>query len=81
MHGRNEIDLQGRSRSLIHGTTTSNPKNSSKLSQSIKLIECEWCPESFPNISKAIEHKFRKHQYESTNYFCKLCGKLFPLNV
>lgn len=44
------------------------------------LIECEWCPEVFPSISKAIQHKFRKHKYESTNYFCKQCGKLFPLN-
>lgn len=44
------------------------------------LIECEWCTEVFPTISKAIQHKFRKHKHESTNYFCKQCGKLFPLN-
>lgn len=50
--------------------------------QSSDLIKCEWCSEvSFVTISKAIEHKFRKHRYESTNYFCSDCGKLFPLKV
>lgn len=49
--------------------------------QSSDLIQCEWCNEVFVNISKAIEHKFRKHRYESTNYFCSDCGKLFPLKV
>lgn len=45
------------------------------------MIRCEWCSEVFVTISKAIEHKFRKHRYESTNYFCPDCGKLFPLKV
>ncbi|KAG4073182.1 hypothetical protein HA402_002571 [Bradysia odoriphaga] len=49
--------------------------------QSSDLIKCEWCTEVFVTISKAIEHKFRKHRYESTNYFCSDCGKLFPLKV
>lgn len=43
------------------------------------LIECEWCPELFVNISKAILHKFRKHKGEERNYHCEHCGKLFPL--
>ncbi|XP_019553190.3 protein suppressor of hairy wing [Aedes albopictus] len=47
----------------------------------IELIECEWCPETFTRLSRAIEHKYRKHNYESKNYFCTLCGKLFPLKV
>lgn len=45
------------------------------------LVKCEWCSEVFETISKAIEHKFRKHRYESTNYFCQECGKLFPLKI
>lgn len=50
-------------------------------STTILLIECEWCPETFTSMSKAIEHKYRKHNYEAKNYFCKLCGRLFPLRV
>ncbi|KAJ6639648.1 Zinc finger protein [Pseudolycoriella hygida] len=49
--------------------------------RSSDLIKCEWCTEVFVTISKAIEHKSRKHRYESTNYFCKECGKLFPIKV
>lgn len=47
----------------------------------VEFIDCEWCPEAFPSIAKAIEHKFRKHRYDSTNYFCKICGKLFPIKI
>lgn len=56
-------------------------KHTLKQATAFELVECEWCPEAFQNISKAIEHKFRKHRYESTNYFCVYCGKLFPLKV
>lgn len=29
-------------------------------------------------MTKAIQHKYKKHRYKK-NYFCKICGKLFPL--
>uniref|UniRef100_A0A1Q3EZ16 C2H2-type domain-containing protein n=1 Tax=Culex tarsalis TaxID=7177 RepID=A0A1Q3EZ16_CULTA len=56
-------------------------KRQSERRSTILLIECEWCPETFTSMSKAIEHKYRKHSYEAKNYFCKLCGRLFPLKV
>lgn len=71
-----------------HGSESAMDKNpdlatagSSTSDQRIDLIECEWCPETFTRLSKAIEHKYRKHSYESKNYFCTLCGRLFPLKV
>lgn len=80
MHGRKEIDLKGRPIVKLNDTNQSK-STSGTANDSKQQIECEWCPELFPNISKAIEHKFRKHRYESTNYFCKICGKLYPLKV
>lgn len=62
-------------------TATLPPSKVPVKYRSSDLINCEWCSEVFVTISKAIEHKFRKHRYESTNYFCKVCGKLFPLKV
>ncbi|XP_055542883.1 zinc finger protein Xfin-like [Wyeomyia smithii] len=73
-----------------HGTQTNdtakNPDSPldhrhSSHESTIMLIECEWCPETFTSMSKAIKHKYRKHNYESKNYFCALCGRLFPLKV
>ncbi|XP_058817416.1 telomere zinc finger-associated protein-like isoform X2 [Topomyia yanbarensis] len=71
---------------LKHGAESILSKNPDEPRQSnqegaIMLIECEWCPETFTSMSKAIEHKYRKHNYESKNYFCTLCGRLFPLKV
>uniref|UniRef100_A0A8D8MDQ2 Zinc finger and BTB domain-containing protein 48 n=1 Tax=Culex pipiens TaxID=7175 RepID=A0A8D8MDQ2_CULPI len=64
---------------LKHGSTQVTGKNPER--SALVLIECEWCPETFTTMSKAIEHKYRKHNYEAKNYFCKLCGRLFPLRV
>ncbi|XP_065089071.1 zinc finger protein 484-like [Ochlerotatus camptorhynchus] len=65
-----------------HGTGSEFGKIPSGSGEgTIVLIECEWCPETFTKLSKAIEHKYRKHNYESKNYFCTLCGRLFPLKV
>ncbi|XP_001651358.2 zinc finger protein 423 [Aedes aegypti] len=71
---------------LKHGNQSQIGKNPDQAAGSgrestIDLIECEWCPETFTQLSRAIEHKYRKHNYESKNYFCTLCGKLFPLKV
>ncbi|XP_058443880.1 zinc finger protein 691-like [Malaya genurostris] len=71
---------------LKHGAESKlskNPDHPGRASHEtiISLIECEWCPETFTSMSKAIEHKYRKHNYESKNYFCALCGRLFPLKV
>ncbi|XP_055641264.1 putative zinc finger protein C09F5.3 [Toxorhynchites rutilus septentrionalis] len=71
---------------LKHGTESQQSKKieettNLKQESAIMLIECEWCPETFISMSRAIEHKYRKHSHESKNYFCTLCGKLFPLKV
>lgn len=67
---------------LKHGNESEIERSSSGSGDgTIVLIECEWCPETFTKLSKAIEHKYRKHNYESKNYFCTLCGRLFPLKV
>ncbi|XP_055606548.1 zinc finger and BTB domain-containing protein 40-like [Uranotaenia lowii] len=73
---------------LESGRIADNPDEKGKQRQgtrpvtsSLMLIECEWCPETFTTMSRAIEHKNRKHSYESKNYFCQLCGRLFPLKV
>ncbi|XP_053699203.1 zinc finger protein 808-like [Sabethes cyaneus] len=62
-------------------TFEGSERSRSSHEPAIVLIECEWCPETFTSMSKAIEHKYRKHNYESKNYFCTLCGRLFPLKV
>ncbi|EDS40210.1 conserved hypothetical protein [Culex quinquefasciatus] len=73
---------------LKHGSSPGTGKNPDREGSgrqpersALVLIECEWCPETFTTMSKAIEHKYRKHNYEAKNYFCKLCGRLFPLRV
>lgn len=78
---------QLRAHFLKHGSDSRLSKNPDEAAGSrldgttIQLIECEWCPETFTTMSKAIEHKYRKHNYDSKNYFCTLCGRLFPLKV
>ncbi|KAL9692200.1 hypothetical protein quinque_016455 [Culex quinquefasciatus] len=72
-HGKLQVHF------LKHGSSPGTGKNPER--SALVLIECEWCPETFTTMSKAIEHKYRKHNYEAKNYFCKLCGRLFPLRV
>ncbi|KAL9696132.1 hypothetical protein quinque_015417 [Culex quinquefasciatus] len=52
---------------LKHGSSPGTGKNpdregSGRQSErsALVLIECEWCPETFTTMSKAIEHKYRK---------------------
>ncbi|GAB0093244.1 zinc finger protein 575-like [Sergentomyia squamirostris] len=70
-HGNNEIDYLGQPRKrFIRPVTTKDT-----------MIQCEWCPEKFTTISRAIQHKHRKHTNVFTNYYCEYCGKLFPFRI
>lgn len=80
-HGSNEIDIRGRP--TLQSTLLKHPRKATVVEPllPVEFIDCEWCAEAFPSVAKAIEHKFRKHRYDSTNYFCKVCGKLFPIKI
>lgn len=43
------------------------------------LIQCDFCNEQFTNVTKAIQHKFRKHPESVSKHFCPFCGMHFPL--
>ncbi|XP_055712419.1 zinc finger protein 60-like [Phlebotomus papatasi] len=75
-HGSNEIDYRGRPKP----TQKALAKNIHPAAKNT-AIQCEWCPEKFPNISQAIQHKHRKHNNVATNYHCEFCGKLFPFRI
>lgn len=55
--------------------------NISKETTSKELIQCEGCAEVFDSVTKAIQHKYKKHPDLPCNNYCSYCGMLFPLQV
>uniref|UniRef100_A0A6M2DGR3 C2H2-type domain-containing protein n=1 Tax=Xenopsylla cheopis TaxID=163159 RepID=A0A6M2DGR3_XENCH len=69
-HANKKIDMKGRQK----GST-----NISKETTSKELIQCEGCAEVFDSVTKAIQHKYKKHPDLPCNNYCSYCGMLFPL--
>ncbi|XP_055681689.1 zinc finger protein 473-like [Lutzomyia longipalpis] len=78
-HGNNEIDYNGRPKALE--VTVPKTVSSSGGDAKTTMIQCEWCPDKFKDISRAIQHKHRKHANILVNYYCEYCGKQFPLRI
>ncbi|XP_059617274.1 zinc finger protein 623-like [Phlebotomus argentipes] len=75
-HGNNEIDFRGLPKSKLK-----MEKKRINPAARTTMIQCEWCTDKFADISRAIQHKHRKHPDAKTTYYCEFCGKLFPLRI
>lgn len=62
-------------------TVQLKPISDSKDSTSKEIIQCEGCTELFDNVTKAIQHKYKKHPELPSKNYCSYCGMLFPLQV
>lgn len=90
-HFRKHANKEITTSSSTQGQTVRKQSDSSKIKDAFSAcgavsntqqpVKCDVCEQAFPNVTQAIQHKYKQHPNCQIKHHCEYCGKQFPLVV